>query len=458
MKYGHKIHLDIQGYDEKGRGFGEIDIVPGELRRVIVPFTAQGDEAEAVFVKREYRVKIGKLDNLIQSGPDRIKAPCPHAGTCGGCLWQHLEYEAQLKEKERGIRDLFSSLDLEPAIRPIIPADQQLGYRNRMDFCVGWNSEIGLKEYGSWNRYVNINECLLLKPGIREILQFVRDWMKASDLQPWDAKFFTGDVRYVVVRDGQNTKQRMITLVVRDASRIDAPAKKKLVVGLKTFCTTLLIGEQPKNTDISLAESFEAIVGDPWIEEDVNGLRYRIHPNSFFQTNTSMAARLQQTVLDEIRNSKFVIRNLLDLYCGIGFFGIAAAQTTKKLQVTGYELDEEAIKLASQNAEMNKVGDRCRFFSGKAEELTWKDVDAQCVILDPPRSGLHPRVIKTLLDDTVALQPRSIVYVSCNYRRLKEELPLLMQKFEVTSIQPLDLFPQTPHVEVVVSLNRHNSP
>jgi len=456
MKYGHKIRLNIQSYDDKGRGLGEIEIVPGEIRPVVVPFAAVGDEFEAVFVKREYGVKIARLDNLIEPGPDRIQAPCPHAGTCGGCLWQHLTYEAQLKEKERGIRDLFGSLGLEAMVRPIIPAEQTLSYRNRMDFCVGWNSEIGLKEYGSWNRYVNINECLLLKPGVREILQTVRDWMRASDLQPWDAKFFAGDARYVVLRDGQNTEQRMVTVVVHDAKRVNQAARESLASGLKAHCTNLLIGEQPKTTDISLAESFETLIGEPWLEEEVNGLRYRIHPNSFFQTNSSMAARLQQVVLDA---ADFGLRTggprtLLDLYCGLGFFGIAAAKQQKDLQVTGYELDEEAIKLASQNAEMNGVGDRCRFFSGKAEELSWKDVDAQVVILDPPRSGLHPRVIKTLLDETAALQPSTLVYVSCNYRRLKEELPLLMQKFEVESIQPLDLFPQTPHVEVVVSLQR----
>lgn len=483
MKFGHKIKMDISAYDDKGRGLGEIEIVPNEMRPVVVPFAAIGDELEAVFVKREYGTKVCRLEKIVTPGPDRVPTPCPHAGICGGCLWQHLDYKAQLAEKERGIRELFKTLDLESKIRPIIPAEQTLGYRNRMDFCVGWNGEIGFKEYGSWNHYVDIQECLLLKPGIKEILQTVRDWMKESDLQPWDAKFHKGDIRYVVIRDGQNTKQRIVTLVIRDALRITQEARLALSDRLKSFCTSLLLGQLTKDTDLSLAETFETLLGNPWLEEMINGVTFRIHPNSFFQTNSAMAAKLQSAVLDsalsttchscEGRNPEKIKTTksdgslssalslhrddkttLLDLYCGLGFFGITAATRDKDLQVTGYELDEEAIKLASQNAEMNEVGEQCHFFSGKAEDLSWQNIDAQYVILDPPRSGLHPRVIKALLDDTAKLQPSTLIYVSCNYHRLKEELPLLIQKFEVTSIQPLDLFPQTPHVEVVVTLLR----
>ncbi len=225
MKYGHKINMKIEGYDEKGRGYGKIEILPGEIRNVVTPFTAQGEEIEAVFVKREYGLKICKLDKIIKPGPDRIKTSCPNAGICGGCLWQHLDYQAQLKEKERGVRELFNGLGLEGVAKPIIPAKEILGYRNRMDFCVGWNGEIGLKEYGAWNHYVNVNECQLVKPGVKEILETIRQLMKDFDLQPWDAKYFKGDIRYVVIRDGKNKAQRMITLVVHDASRLDQEAR-----------------------------------------------------------------------------------------------------------------------------------------------------------------------------------------------------------------------------------------
>ncbi|MDD2731562.1 MAG: 23S rRNA (uracil(1939)-C(5))-methyltransferase RlmD [Candidatus Portnoybacteria bacterium] len=447
MKYGHKINTQIHGYDEKGRGYGQIEILPREMRKVVTPFTAQGDEVVAVFAKREYGLKICKLDEIVKPSPDRIETTCPHAATCGGCLWQHIRYEAQLIEKERGVRELFDDLGLKEAVRPIIPAKKILGYRNRMDFCVGWNGEVGLKEYGTWNKYVDVQECQLLKSGVKDILQTVRELMKQFDLQPWDAKFHKGDVRYIVIRDGQNTNQRMVTIVVSDASRISKEARVWLVERLTThpnpLITSLLLGELTKPTDLSLAESFEVLVGNPWLEESVNGITYRIHPNSFFQTNSQMAAVLQDEVISKIEGSK----TLLDLYCGLGFFGIAAAKK-QKIEVFGYELDEEAIKLAAENSAQNGVEDKCRFESGKAEDLSWKEIKADTVIVDPPRSGLHPRVIKALSE----MRPNKLIYVSCNYHRLKDELPAFVQNYQVESIQPIDLFPQTPHVEVVVTL------
>jgi tRNA/tmRNA/rRNA uracil-C5-methylase (TrmA/RlmC/RlmD family) len=616
MKFGHKLQVKIDGYDKKGRGTAKAEIAPGMERDISVPHSAKGDELEVVFIKRDHAVKICELEKILKAGADRIEAECEHAGKCGGCIWQHLRYEAQLEEKMRGVRQLFRKIDLEDKVLDVIPAEETLHYRNRMDYAVGWNGEIGLKETGCWNRYVDIKECHLLQPGAGEILQIVREWMLKHDLQPWDVKFHGGDVRYVVIRDGVNTKERMVIVVVADARRLTTEMKEDLVksispnpslsrgadsispnpslsrgasenypvyvpyevensalakkmrkhptiaekklwdellkgdkmeglrflrqkplqhfiadfycsslglvievdgeshaktldydkyrteeiekynikvirfhndevmnaieqveVKLKSeikkrkielenssslikegfgvdceYCaTSLLIGEQSKPADLSYAQSFETLIGKPSITEIVNDVTYEIHPNSFFQTNTKMAARLQDVVLDALRDAG--TKKLLDLYCGLGFFGIAAAKKIGELeQVTGYELDEDAIKLASQNMNMNGVGDRCRFFSGPAEALEWKEVEADTIILDPPRSGLHHKVIKTLLAEDSPSYPQTIIYVSCNYHKLEHELPSFMEKYDVVSIQPLDLFPQTRHIETVVTL------
>ncbi len=471
MKFGHKLKLQIAGYDEKGRGIAKAEIAQGIERDIAVPFAAKDDELEVVFIKRDHGFKICEIDKILKAGPDRTEPVCRHSGKCGGCIWQHLKYEAQTEEKMRGVKELFGKLGLEEKVLDIIPADEALHYRNRMDYAVGWNGEIGLKETGSWNRYVDIKECHLLQPGAGEILQTVREWMLKHDLQPWDVKFHSGDVRYVVVRDGVNTSERMIIVVVADAKRLTQNAKQDLInrVGMipawssrtkegegevdsgQGAVTSLLIGEQPKPTDLSYAESFEVLTGKASITEIVNDVTYEIHPNSFFQTNTKMAARLQDVVLSAVRDAG--TKKLLDLYCGLGFFGIAAAKKIPEIQeVVGYELDEEAIKLASQNMNTNEVGEKCRFFSGPAEALDWKDVPADTIILDPPRSGLHHRVIQTLLAEDSPSYPQTIIYVSCNYHRLEHELPSFMEKYDVISIQPLDLFPQTRHVETVVTL------
>ncbi|MFA6446750.1 MAG: 23S rRNA (uracil(1939)-C(5))-methyltransferase RlmD [Patescibacteria group bacterium] len=453
MKYGHKLKLKIDGYDDHGKGIAQAEIVPGEWRPIAVPFACKGDELDAIFVKRDQGIKICRIESITKPSPDRIEPTCPHAGICGGCLWQNLDYTAQLKEKEDGVKRLFSKLKLQDVVRSIVPAQEVWGYRNRMDYCVGWNSEVGLKEYGAWNKYLNIIDCPLLSSHVGPILQLVRDWMKQFSLTPWDAKFHVGDVRYVVIREGKNTDQRMVNIVIFDKTKITPEARQWLVDKLAPSATTLLLGQQNKPTDISLAQEFEVLKGDLFLVEEVNGITYKIHPNSFFQTNTKMASVLQQVVLDELRDSSYVLRNVLDMYCGLGFFGIAAAKSNPGLKVFGFELDEPAVELAKENAILNTVQNQCEFMAGKAEDLSWVNQPADAVIIDPPRSGLHPRVIKALC----SMNPETLIYVSCNYHRLESELPELQKSFKVVSITPIDLFPNTPHVEVVLHLSSRTS-
>lgn len=485
MKFGHRITGRIDDYDDKGRGTFEIVNQDGTRSRIAVPFSASGDEVVATFVKREHGVKVARIETLTKAGPDRIEAPCPHAGVCGGCLWQHLSYEAQIELKKRMVNAAFEKTGHGERIEMVTPCppitdrerlkiDEMLDagasgkrgvpgrtmseprseartdrdfrafHRNRMDYAVGWNGEIGLKEYGSWNRYVDLKTCLLLNDGVGKILECVRGWMKTADLQPWDAKFYSGDVRYVVIREGKATKERMIVVVLRDLSRATDAARRDLLDRLSPFATSILLGEQSLKTDVSLSQRFEPLKGNPWIEEVVNGVRYRIAPNAFFQTNSGMAAALQNTVAAFVGAPS----RLLDLYCGLGFFGIFLAVKMPSLRVSGFEIDAGAIALATQNAEANGVSGRCDFVSGPAEDLSWKEIDADAVILDPPRSGLHPRVLKTVLEK----RPETIVYVSCNVHRLAEELKDFKTAYRVERLAAIDLFPHTPHVEVVAKL------
>ena len=412
---------------------------------------AVGDEVTATFIKRDHGTKISRLETLDAPGPDRVKAPCPHAGTCGGCLWQHLSYDAQAKIKLGMINKSFEELGHAERITSVIPAKEHLKQRNRMDYCVGWNGEIGLKEYGSWNRYVDLKTCLIMNDGIGEILQEVREWMKAHDLSPWDAKFYRGEIRYVVVRDGKRTDQRMITVVIHSFESIKEDARADLSARLKNSCTSLLLGEQSLTTDLSLAQKFEPLFGNEYIEEVVNDVRYQIHPNSFFQTNTVMAEELQ-TIVGRLLFDGTKSSHLLDLYCGLGFFGVAFARQHPELKVSGFEIDAHAIELAKYNSNINGVGERCDFFAGPAEDLSWKDIKADTVILDPPRAGLHPKVLKTVLE----MAPPTIVYVSCNYHRLVHELTQFKEKYTVEKLEAIDMFPHTPHVEVVAKLVKKN--
>ena len=461
MKFGHRVQGTIQGYDEKGRGLLKTD-----GSKIVIPFTADGDVVDATFVKRDRGFKLARLETVTTAGADRVTTPCPHAGTCGGCLWQHLAYDAQLTLKRDFINRAFEQAGHDERVVTVEPAKEQFYYRNRMDYAIGWNGEIGLKEYDSWNRYVDVTTCMLLNEDAGKILDVVRQWMKQFDLQPWDAKFYTGDIRYVVIREGKHTQQRVITVVIKDFARLTAEMKTSLVESFmnaetKLKPTSILIGEQALQTDLSLAQNFEPLLGEAYFEELANDVRFRIHPNSFFQTNTKMAEELQKKVAAHISSSvaettdeapgrtPHAPTKILDLYCGLGFFGIYLAKTLG-LHVHGHEIDAEAIKLATFNATQNGVENLCSFTSGPAEDLSWKDLEADLIILDPPRAGLHPKVVKTLLEK----KPKTIVYVSCNYKRLVEELKEFKTLYRVEEISAFDLFPQTAHVEVVAKLVR----
>ena len=466
MKFGHRLSGTIERVDDRGRG-----AFSAEGKTIAVPFTAVGDEMSATFVRRDHGVNVAKLDRVTTPGPDRVAAPCPHAGICGGCLWQHLSYDAQLKLKLGMINAAFENAGHLERVAAIEPAVEQFHHRNRMDYVVGWNGEIGLKEFDSWARYVNLTTCLLLNDGVGEILQSVRDWMRECDLQPWDAKFHSGDVRYVVIREGKNTNQRLIVVVVKDFSRVTSEMKQTIRDALlrptpsSLRPTSILLGEQSLVTDLSLAQKFEALSGNPWLEETVNGITYRIHPNSFFQTNTKMAGVLQKMVADFIATpcargasalggDSRLPTHVLDLYCGLGFFGIYLAKhdalrpTPHALRIHGIEIDADAIELAKRNAAANGVADQCDFTAAKAEDMSWKDIPADVVILDPPRSGLHPKVLKTVIEK----RPETIIYVSCNYKRLVEELKQFKEHYTIEKLTAIDLFPHTPHVEVIARL------
>ncbi len=459
LKPGCRLTGTIDGYDGQGRGRLRV-----ASNAVAIPFTAVGDEVNAILVRRVKGVNVAKLESITSSGADRVAAPCPHAGTCGGCLWQHLAYDAQLKIKLSMLNTALEQAGHLERVATIVPAVEQFQHRNRMDYVVGWKGEIGLKEYGSWSQYVNLKTCLLLNDGVGEILQRVRDWMRMHDLQPWDAKFHRGDVRYVVVREGKNTGQRLIVVVIKDLTRVTTEMKHNLSSAICPLSSSLLLGEQALITDISLAQKFEILSGNPWLEENVNGVTYRIHPNSFFQTNTKMAEKLQEVIRDAVEAGLVPDRKdqgdrkgrpytILDLYCGLGFFGIYLAKTYgqtdgSSLHVHGVEIDADAVALARHNAETNGVADRCNFTVAKAEDLSWRDILCDALILDPPRSGLHPHVLKAVIEK----RPPTIIYVSCNYKRLVEELKHFKTHYSIEKLTALDMFPHTPHVEMVVKL------
>lgn len=463
MKFEDLATGTITRFDNKGRGVFDFPLQNGKTRPFLVPFSTIGDEVEVSFIKRQEGCFVGRLERIITPGPSRESGAKQHPGT----LWNHISYNDQVGFKRDMINRALEASGHEERINDVAPAPEQKYYRNRMDYVFGWQGEIGLKEYGTWNRYLDLSECTLLSPDVPAILRIFRDFMKTfPELKPWDVKKHVGDLRYVVIREGKNTGDRMIALVVKDLNRISDTARAFLIEKLDVLATSILLAENPAISDLSYGRTIMPLKGTETIDEVINGTRYTIKLNSFFQTNSVMAAKLQDAVAEMVASSWQLAAGkteeksssqqpaaksqLLDLYCGLGFFAIDLARRFPNIRTTGYEIYEQMIEQARQNAEQNGVAERCSFASGKAEALDWKDIDADTIIVDPPRAGLHPKVLQTLLEK----EPRTIIYISCNYHRLVKELMQLKTKYEVNDMTALDLFPNTPHVEVVTMLSK----
>lgn len=392
--------------------------------------------------------KIEKLNALdrFRTQVSTIKARCKYFGECGGCLMQDVTYADQLRLKQQLVNDVWQKHEISVPIKNIIPSATQWYYRNRMDYPVGENAEIGLKPFGKWRDVLDLKECFLLSKETPEILQLVRDWMRKWNLPGWNNKRYSGYVRYVVIREGKNTGERMVMVVTAAEPEPEAAAWPDLVKRLQNYATTIVHGINARITDISIPAELRILRGQNYFTEKVNDFVYKIYPASFFQTNTAGAADLQRVVLEAVSGER-----VLDLYCGLGFFTIALAAQGK--QALGVEIDVAAIALARENAIANKV--RAEFMAMAVED--WlkqggaevvKEFAPDTIIIDPPRAGLHPRVVDWL----VKLAAREVIYVSCNYEQFAREFAELKKAYRLESIQAIDLFPHTPHVELVIKM------
>ncbi len=427
--------MRVEAFDERGRGIGRTD-----AKKTAAYFVVPGESIEGVLAGRKQGV--ARMDDvrIVEASPDRVKAECPHAGSCGGCAWQHVAYERQLREKRGAVEKTLSAVGV--TATSISPATERFHHRNRMDYVFGPGGELGLKQPGRWDAHLDLSTCLLLSPDGFEVVKRVRDWAHAHAIQPWDNKAHLGFLRYLVIREGKETGERLAMLVTADGP---LEKERELVEALSPLCTSIVHGINPTVTDLSIAQTLRPLKGEALLREKVGGVTYRIHPNAFFQTNTRMAGVLLEHVRALVKSGTHA--RLLDLYCGGGFFSLALAKDVES--ALGVELDAQAINQAEATAEENGIGN-VRYRAEAAEALSWETENPDVVIVDPPRSGLHPKVRKTLLEK---LPPR-IIYVSCGYKALATDLAELLKAYKAEPAACIDLFPHTPHIETVVELKR----
>lgn len=375
-----------------------------------------------------------------------MSSPCPQKDVCGSCSWSHIPYEKQLKQKLSDINGSFGLKKLPPWCETILPSPVTEHYRNRMDFVIDFEGRVGMREKGKWWKVVDGNTCFLADTQIDDLFVKIREWVKQSGLSYYDRKAHTGLLRYAVIRSttlGQ-TMVNVVTSAPENEEDVQKGRSTLVQSALGIQPTTFIWSQNSTITDVSFGDKLETISGPGFIEEEILGHRYRISPNAFFQTNPHGAALLLQTVEEFCGDLSG--KTLLDLYCGSGFFSVALANRTTR--AIGVEMVQEAIDDARVNAQLNKVA--VEFYDAKTEEYDWTQFGADVVILDPPRSGMHDKTLADILKNP----PKEIVYVSCNFKNFAREMVQLQKVYQVDTMRAIDMFPHTPHVELVTKLTR----
>lgn len=369
---------------------------------------------------------------------------CPNKEICGSCSWSHIPYEKQLSQKLSDINGSFKLKGLNLVCQEILPAIKTSHYRNRMDFVIDFEGRVGMREKGKWWKVIDNHHCFISDKKIENLFNLVRAWSKESGLTYFDRKAHIGLLRYAVIRT-TSTGESMINIIT--SKPVDFVEEEKLSQSLSDLSvvpnlSTLIHSINNTMSDLSFGDELKIISGNGSIQEEINGKKYKISPNAFFQTNPDGASVLQKTVENFCGDlSKKV---LLDLYCGTGFFAISLADKAK--QTIGVELSEDAIKDAKVNLELNNVN--AEFFDAKTEEFDWGQYKADVVILDPPRSGMHHKV----LNDVLKILPKTIIYISCNPKNFACEMVQLQKFYKVDNMTAIDMFPHTPHIELVTKL------
>ena len=442
---GDVVELTVTGLAHGGAGVARTD---GYV--VFVQGAVPGDRVAARIGKRKRAYAEARVVELLEPSPDRIAPVADHPGAA----WQVLPYERQLEHKAAQVEDALRRIGRLDgfAMAPIVPAAEQWRYRNKLEFSFGADETdparplvCGFHAPGSWHEIQHVEDCLLQSERGNALRRAVVAWAREQGLTAHDRKARTGQLRHLVMREGVRTGEHQIRLVVAPGADIDTTSLAEAAP-----VDSLILSELDALGETTAGGTSEVVAGSAKIAEEVCGLRFRLSPEAFFQTNTEMAERLYGVAADAAGLQGW--ERVFDLYCGIGTIGLSLA--ARAGEVWGLEIVEEAIADAIENARANEVGN-ARFFAGDARlalrELVETAGRPDVAIVDPPRAGLSQKVVPRLIEAGA----RRIVYVSCNPTTLAPNAAQLAEAgYRLGSVTPVDMFPQTPHIECVAVFDR----
>jgi 23S rRNA (uracil1939-C5)-methyltransferase len=448
---GDVITLTVDDLAFGGEGVGRAD---GYV--VFVREGLPGDTLRVRLTETRSRFARGVIDTVLTPSPDRVTAPCPYFGACGGCRLQHLAYPAQLAFKEKQVRDCLErlgGLEADLRMRPILGASEPYGYRNKMEFTVAGAAGaavLGLHETQRYDSVLDIRRCLLQSETMNELLTAVREELTTHRISVYDQAREQGLMRFVTLREGRHTRQSMVNLVAA-APDVEALGPVADAVAARVPATSsIVLNVNAKKASVAIGTEEHPLRGREHIAERLGDVEFEVSANSFFQTNTIQAERLFEIVAEacELTGEE----TILDLYSGTGAISLLLARRCRA--VYGIELVGAAVDDAVRNAWRNGI-ENATFLAGEVRhvlpDLVQQGVRADVVVADPPRAGFHPKALAAL----IALAPPRIVYVSCNPATLARDLADLVRGgYRVEWVQPVDMFPQTPHIEAVARLRR----
>jgi 23S rRNA (uracil1939-C5)-methyltransferase len=462
---GDLIELQVIDLAEKDQCFGRMEEGIGVMVGGIL---AVGDRVKARVTKVRQRYLEAVALEVLEPSPDRIVPVCSYFGSCGGCKWMHVSYGAQLEYKRKKVRDALEHIGgfENPEVSPVIPAADQFHYRNKVEFSFSSlrylmpeelrqnellkpkDFALGFHAPGNYEKALDLEFCYLANAAMNRVLDITREFARSRSLAPYAVKSGEGYLRNLVLRYSEHNEQLMVNLVTSwYDGEIMKEYRAKLASAMPLQQMTLVNNVTGRRNTVAVGEKEYVIYGDGYITERLGTLDFRISANSFFQTNTRQAC----TLYDEILRVAGLEggETVFDLYCGTGTIALYLASHCSR--VIGLEVVESSIGDAIQNAARNGI-DNAQFY-----QVDLKDFDAmlgrlapfdapEVIVTDPPRAGMHPRALDTMLK----LEPRRIVYVSCNPANLaRDGKEICKRGYVLASIKPVDMFPQTNHVETV---------
>jgi 23S rRNA (uracil1939-C5)-methyltransferase len=438
---GDELELTVDSLAFGGAGVARLD---GYV--VFVSGAVPGDTVRAVVGKSKRGYAEARTLEVLRPGPERQAPLADHPGA----PWQVLPYERQLEVKQSQVDDALRRLGHLDGytLEPMLASTQPWRYRNKLEYSFGADPDgrlvCGFHLPGRWEEVVEVADCLLASERSNQARAEVVQWCRSAGLPPFDRRTREGFLRNLVVREGRRTGEIQVRLVTAPGE-LDT---ESLVAA--SSADGILWTQLDSLAETTAGGQTELLSGADRLEEEVGGLRVRISGEAFFQTNTEMAERLYATAIEFAELTGF--QRVYDLYCGIGTLGLLMAPRIAELW--GLEIVEEAVADAIANARYNEI-DNASFFAGDVRlalrELVTRAGRPEILVVDPPRAGLSQKVVRRIIEAA----PRRIVYVSCNPTTLAPNAAQLVEAgYTLTKVRPVDMFPQTPHVECVAQLER----